>query len=121
MSRAILERRLGLTPAEYIGSRPEDKLLHLKMQIEDWSVETSGVFSRMIIKSRGGLSSTHSVIAVAPKRPFNRGKPDAGRVGTLYFLKRTTTFTFPDSQPCRACNPNGFRFTPKLFAWSYIY
>src|SRR4051794_14777432 len=43
VSRVILERRLGLTPGEYIGSRPEDKLLYLKMQIEDWSVETSGV------------------------------------------------------------------------------
>src|SRR4051794_10738208 len=43
VSRVILERRLGLTPGDYIGSRPEDKLLYLKMQIEDWSVETSGV------------------------------------------------------------------------------
>jgi len=43
VSRVILERRLGLMPGEYIGSRPEGKLLYLKMHVEDWSVETSGV------------------------------------------------------------------------------
>ena len=43
VSRVILERRIGLAPSEFIGSSVDDKLLYLKMCIEDWSVETSGV------------------------------------------------------------------------------
>ncbi len=40
--RVILERRIG-PPSELIGSSVDDRLLYLKMCIEDWSVETSGV------------------------------------------------------------------------------
>src|SRR4051794_32246761 len=43
VSQVILKRRIGLTPGEYIGSRPEDKLLYLRMRIPDFNVERSGV------------------------------------------------------------------------------
>ena len=46
-SRVILERRIGLLPSEFIGSSVDDRLLYLKMCIDDWSVETSGVLLQM--------------------------------------------------------------------------